>query len=74
MQNEWQIADLILNLLKLFKGQAFPVCRVDTMNVANTARKEVNAEVGRLVSTSGSSEPSYITEVNPASIALKASS
>ena len=48
MKDKWKITDALLDSLKLVKGEALPVSWVDAVNVADTASKEVNAQVSNL--------------------------
>ena len=45
MENERHIADGLVDRLEGLKAQAFPVCRVDTVDIADAGCKEVNAEI-----------------------------
>ena len=45
MEYERHIANFFINSSKSFKAETCPVCRILTVNIADTCRKEINAEI-----------------------------
>lgn len=45
MKNEWKITDLILDGCEHIKIKTLPVCRIYTVDVADTSRQEIYTEI-----------------------------